>query len=61
MRTALVVQGPPVWKDLRGELISDDGNEVVLRIDSCDDAGTGTYDIRMPRECVQIVEEVARA
>jgi hypothetical protein len=54
VKTALVIHGPSVWKDLRGELIYEDALEVVVRIDSRDDAGIYTYDVRMPRDCVKI-------
>jgi len=57
---ALITGGPAVWRDLQGEIVVDDGEFVVVRLESRDDAGTGTYDVRMPKTCiVEITEEPA--
>lgn len=51
------VKGPAVWIGLRGWLLREDGDFIVGRFWSRDDAGMGIYDVRMPKACVTIEDE----
>ncbi len=61
MRAALVVHGPSVWVGLQGDIISEDEQFAVVRLESRDDAGHGTYDVRLPWPCLLLVEEILEA
>jgi hypothetical protein len=62
MRSALVVHGPSVWVGLQGDIISEDEQFAVVRLDCRDAAGGGgIYDVRMPWSCLLLVEEVLEA
>ena len=56
-----VKQGPGVWVGLRGWLILDDGEFIIAKFWSRDDAGEGTYNVRMPKSCVTIEDEPIQA
>jgi hypothetical protein len=56
-----VKHGPSVWVGLRGWWLFEDGDFVVGKFWSRDDAGNGTYRVRMPKACVTIEDEVVQA
>ena len=51
-----VIHGPSVWMAGRGWLMARDGDFIVGRFWSLDDAGKSHYDVRMPKLCVKIEE-----
>lgn len=51
-----VIHGPSVWMAGRGWLMARDGDFIVGRFWSLDDAGKSHYDVRMPKSCVKIEE-----
>ncbi len=56
-----VVSGPGVWVGLRGWLVRVEGEFVIAQFSAKDDAGLGTYDVRMPLAFVKIEGEPPRA
>jgi hypothetical protein len=56
---ATVKHGPQVWQGRTGLVIADDGVFVIVQIADRDDAGAATFNVRMPRLCVDIKGEQA--
>lgn len=52
-----VIHGPSVWMQGRGWLIAVDGDFIVGKFWSLDDAGKSAYHVRMPKACVTIEDE----
>jgi len=56
-RFATIVHGPSVWVDMKeGEVLSENEQWVVVRLQGRDDAGHTSYDVRFPIGCVKIEE-----
>jgi hypothetical protein len=47
-KSVRVVRGISAWAGQTGEVITEDGQEVVVRLQGKDDVGTSTFDVRMP-------------
>jgi hypothetical protein len=56
-----VKSGPSAWQGLRGWLLLEEGDFIVGKFWAKDDAGTGIYNVRMPRAFVTIEDEIPKA
>ena len=57
-----VLRGPSVWLGLRGWFLKEEGDFVIGKFWSKDDAGSNVpYLVRFPSKCVKVEEEEIQA
>lgn len=59
-KRAKVVHGPGCWLDKTGDVLFEDAEWVVVRLESLDDAGRDSYNVRMPLLAVTFVVDPAK-